>query len=297
MFMSFRPLFPVFRLLAAVVAIGANGPAVAQIQLQGAIGGGQPGNPIEQGVAVRAPNESSVIGRQLRHNGANGRLAFEKHGADFVISRLVLSGEKISGRSESCEIEVTGGPFVLRPMRRLEGLRRFEAAIPACPFTIEILDGAVQINIGDATSSTPNAGYCEFKAADCRGSLAGLWGPAGAAMSPADIAQNERMRGLAEKNAQANYRALIASAGKDRAKVRMTASEQAGFSSRRTERCEDYAGEARHGFCASRLTDAWAIALRARQNPAAFEAEEAHTARKPAPARGPAMQLGAPVGR
>ena len=57
-------------------------------------------------------------------------------------------------------------------------------------------------------------------------------------MSLADIAQNERIRGLAEKNAQANYRALIASAGKDRAKVRMAASEQAGFSSRRAERCD-----------------------------------------------------------
>ena len=292
MIMRFCPVFLLPVLLAAIVADGATGPAMPQIQLQGAIGGGQPAGVIEQGVAVRAPNESSVIGRQLRHNGANGRLAFEKRGADFVISRLVLSGEKISARSESCEIEVTGGPFVLRPIRRLEGLRRFEGEIPACPFTVEILDGAVQINVGEATASTPTAGYCEFKAADCRGSVAGVWGPAGASMSPADISQNERMRGLAEKNAQANYRALIASAGKDRAKVRMVASEQAGFSSRRAERCEDYAGEERHGFCASRITDAWAIALRARQNPAAFEAEEANAAKKPAPPRGPAMQLG-----
>ncbi len=289
--MRFRPALLLPALIAAIVN-GAAGRAMAQIQLQGAVGGDQSAGMIEQGVALRAPSESSVIGRQLRLNGASGRLAFEKRGADFVISRLVLSGEKISARSESCEVDITGGPFVLRPIRRFDGLRRFEGDIPACPFTVEILDSAVQINVGDATASTPTAGYCEFKAADCRGSVAGFWGPAGASMSLADIAQNERIRGLAEKNAQANYRALIASAGKDRAKVRMAASEQAGFSSRRAERCEDYAGEERHGFCASRITDAWAIALRARQNPAAFEAEEANAAKKPAPARGPAMQLG-----
>ena len=280
----------------AVVALKlAAGPAIAQVQLQGAVG--VSGQPIEQGMAVRAPHESSVIGRELRLNGENGRLAFQLKGADFVISKLVLAGEKISARGEACQIEVTGGPFVLRPLRRTQGLRRFEGSIPACPFSIEIHNGAVQMNVGDFTASSPTGGFCEFRAADCRGYAAGFWGPAGDSISAADISQNERIRGASEKNAQANYRALMAAAGKDRALVRMIASEQAGFSSRRSERCEDYAGEARHGFCASRITEAWAIALRARQNPAAFEAEEAGAARKPAPSRGPAMQLGAPVGR
>lgn len=289
-----RPaLFTVAFALAALKL--AVGPSLAQIQLPGAMGGSAP--IIEQGVAVRAPQESSVIGRELRLNGEKGRLSFQQQGADFVISKLALAGEKISARGEACEIEVAGGPFVLRPSRRVQGLRRFEASIPACTFSVEIHNGAVQVNVGDFAASSPAGGYCQFSAADCRGYVAGFWGPSGTAMSMADIAQNERIRGAAEKNAQANYRALMAAAGKDRALVRMIASEQAGFSSRRTERCEEYAGEARHGFCAARITEAWAVALRARQNPAAFEAEEANAARKPAPSRGPAMQLGAPVGR
>lgn len=267
-------------------------PAMAQIKLQGAIGS-EP--PALTGVAVRAPHESSVIGRELRLNGENGHLAFQQQGADFVISKLVLAGEKISARGEACQIEVTGGPFVLRALRRAQGLRRFESSIPACPFSIEIHNGAVQMNVGDFTASSPTGGFCEFRAADCRGYVAGFWGPASDSISAVDISQNERIRGASEKNAQANYRALVASAGKDRARVRMIASEQAGFSSRRTERCEDYAGEARHGFCASRITEAWAVALRARQNPAAFEAEEAGVARRSAPGRGQAMRLGAPA--
>lgn len=288
-------LCPAAILAALIVSQLAGGPTMAQIQLPGAIGGGAPA--IEQGVAVRAPQESSVIGRELRLNGSNGRLTFQQRGADFVISRLVLAGEKIAVRGEACEIEVTGGPFVLRPARRLEGLRRFEGSIPACPFSLEVYEGAVQMNVGEFTASSPTGGFCEFKEAGCRASVAGFWGPAGASMSVADIAQNERLRGAAEKNAQANYRALMASAGKDRARVRMIASEQAGFSSRRSERCEDYAGEERHGFCASRITEAWAVALRARQNPAAFEAEESSAAnKKPALGRGPAMQLGSPAG-
>ena len=116
----------------AVVALKlAAGPAIAQVQLQGAVG--VSGQPIEQGVAVRAPHESSVIGRELRLNGENGHLAFQLKGADFVISKLVLAGEKISARGEACQIEVTGGPFVLRPLRvqgrRLPGIcRRFLGA-------------------------------------------------------------------------------------------------------------------------------------------------------------------------
>lgn len=283
----------IFTAAFALAALNlAAGTAMAQVQLQGAISSGPPAI---QGVAVRAPHESSVIGRELRLNGDGGRLAFQQQGADLAISRFVLSGKKISARGEACEIEVTGGPFVLRPLRRAQGLRRFEGSIPACPFSVEIHNGAVQVNVGDFTASSPAGGYCEFEAADCRGDVAGFWGPADLSISSADIAQSERIRGAAEKSAQANYRALIASAGKDRPRVRMIASEQAGFSSRRTLRCEDYAGEARHGFCASRITEAWAVALRARQNPAAFEAEEASLAKKPARGQGPAMQLGAPA--
>ena len=56
---------------------------------------------------------------------------------------------------------------------------------------------------------------------------------------------------------------MLASAGKDKAAIKKIASEQAGFSSEREVACRNYAGEDVHGFCALRLTQARAFALRA----------------------------------
>jgi hypothetical protein len=259
----------------ALAAAGLSQPARAQIILSGAAAPG------EQGVAVRAPDEAGVIGRELRLNGAHGRIRLERRGSDLLIGRLTLAGERLSRRGEACEVEIADGPFALKPLRRQEGLRRYEANLPACPLTVEILSGALHVHVGEAAAG----GVCAFKAADCRAFVAGVWGPAASAISDADVVQIERARATAERNAMANYRALVAAAGKDRDKVRLAAAEQAGFSSRRAERCGDYAGEERHGFCASRITEAWAVALRARLNPAAFDHEEIVSAtRRPAAA-------------
>jgi hypothetical protein len=54
---------------------------------------------------------------------------------------------------------------------------------------------------------------------------------------------------------------LLAAAGKDKQQTKRLASEQAGFSSEREEKCRTYAGEDVHGFCALRFTEARAIAL------------------------------------
>lgn len=76
----------------AAMNLAAN-PAIAQVQLRGAASGGPP---IVRGVVVRAPHESTIMGRELRLNGESGRLTFAQQGADFVISRFVLAGKKIS---------------------------------------------------------------------------------------------------------------------------------------------------------------------------------------------------------
>lgn len=284
-----------FRILTAAFAIAAlqlgASPAMAQAQLPDDSDGGPP---ILGGVVVRAPHQSTLTGRELRLNGDSGRLAFEQQGDALVISRIMLAGRKISAPGQACEVDVAGGPFVLRPLRRAQGLRRFEGSIPECKFSVEIHNGAAQVSVGYFRESSPTGGYCAFKAADCRASLAGFWGPADESINRADILQNDRIRGASEKNAQANYRALVTSLAKDRPHVRMIASEQASFSSRRTERCEYYAGEVRHGFCASRMTEAWAIALRARQNPDAFEAEETNVAARSRAGRRQAIQSAAP---
>ncbi len=269
-----RPALLARPVLLAFLACAPTGAAHAQMQLPGAAAPAPAAPAQEQGVAVRAPEEAGLLGRDLFLNGAQGRMRLERRGQEIVITHLKLAGERMSRRGETCEVEFTEGPFRLKPQRRHEGLRRYEAAIAVCPFTLDVLSGAAQASLAGAYASSPLAGVCEFKAADCKAAVAGVWGPLGARIGEAEIAQIERARGAAERNAQANYRALVAAAGKDRDKVRVIAAEQAGFSSKRAERCGDYEGEERHGFCASRITEAWAVALRARLNPSGFEAEE-----------------------
>ncbi len=282
-----RPLFHAAVTLTYMAApFALSSAAVAQLQLPGAssgsaVGGVSGGSAGEStaGVPVRAPGEGTIVGRELRLNGARGALFFEMRDKQLALTSLSVLGEKISKRGDLCQVDVPDAPFTARALPRADGLRRYEVAVPGCTFTMEVLDSAVQINIGDATSSAALGGTCDFVAADCRAAMAGVWGPNASALG-AEIKNIEHVRSTAEKNARANFRALLAAAGRDKLKVRLVASEQAGFSSRRAEQCEDYAGEAVHGFCASRVTEAWAIALRARLNPAAFEAEDSAPAKK-----------------
>ena len=81
-------------------------------------------------------------------------------------------------------------------------------------------------------------------------------------------------------------KACVSTSHRHRAKQKQVVSEQAGFSSRREETCRDYAGEDRHGFCASRITLARAVALSAELHgvkPAAKPAPKRKPAPKPAP--------------
>ena len=73
----------------------------------------------------------------------------------------------------------------------------------------------------------------------------------------------ERQRGRIENEARANFRALLAAAKGNKARVKEIAREQASFSSRREEICRDYAREDQHGYCASRITMAHVVALAA----------------------------------
>lgn len=285
--------------LAALAAapIAICGPALAQLQLPGAAGpssavgtvSGAPGGshggpaaPSTAGVAVRAPGEASLAGRELRLNGARGAMTFEMRDKQLVLTAFNAPGEKISKRGDLCQVDVPGAPFTTRPLPRADGLRRYAVDVPGCAFTLEVLEGAAQVFVADASSSAALGGTCDFTASDCRAAVAGIWGPNAGALN-AEVKNIERVRSDAEKHARANFRALLAAAGRDKQKVRLVAAEQAGFSSRRAERCEDYAGESVHGFCASRITEAWAVALRARLNPAAFEADEKAPVKKPAP--------------
>ncbi|MDF2118930.1 hypothetical protein PY365_25505 [Roseiarcaceae bacterium H3SJ34-1] len=288
--------------LVLVLALTAS-PALAQMQLPGAIGaptpagapgGGATGAPrhsdgppaISGPVSVRSPSEQTIVDRSLRLNGRRGQMIFETKDGALQLKTLTISGELMSKRGEACQVEVAGGPFSARRIGRAEGLRRYDVAIASCPFTFDVMDGAVQVNVGDATSSSPLAGTCEFKQADCRGYVAGVWGPAGSSIGPNETKEIENVRRKAESNARTNFRALLAAQGRDKTSIKAIAADQAGFSSRRAERCSDYDREDVHGFCASRVTEAWAVALRAKLNPATFERDDDSPAdRKTPPTR------------
>ncbi len=286
----------------ALAALASASPLCAQLQLPGAVQGHAPSAPVDRvpqaaptGVAVRAPVETGLMGRELRQNGVNGLINFQRQG-ELAISRLVLSGERISNRREVCRIEVEGGPFMASPQSRLGGLKRYAIKIPACPFTFVVLDAAILATVSEgaapvqpSASARPDnragntAGMCAFTQADCVVHIGGVWGPAGSSISKGEVDQVLKARSAAEKNALANYRALISQAKGDRQKIRAIAAEQASFSSKRAEQCTDYDREEVHGFCSARVTEARAVALRAELNPTAFETESNAPERKPAP--------------
>ncbi|MBV8848965.1 MAG: hypothetical protein JOZ16_05210 [Methylobacteriaceae bacterium] len=259
--------YPLKGLTIVLVCGVAAAPALAQLQLPGALG-----QPAPAGTAVapppeapkekpkppilRAPVEDAIVGRTLLRNGSTGTLVIERAGKELRVQKLALTGDQISKPSEHCRIEVSGTPLALTSEGKGAGLSRYKIALEICPFSFDVLDGAVLASNGGKT--------CEFKAADCQVDPAGLWGPRPAEFNAERIKTFERERVHAENTVRADFRALLAAAGKDKQQTKALASEQAGFSSEREEKCRTYAGEEVHGFCALRFTEARAIALGSR---------------------------------
>jgi hypothetical protein len=229
-------------------------------------------------VAVtRAPGEDTVAGRQFQRNGSAGLMAIEKAASGGLeLSKLVLVGYQISRPAELCRVEVSGARIALKPAERRQGLISYQADMEACPFSLDVLDGAVRVR----------GAVCEFKAADCSADPSGVWGPPGASIGEAEAKNIEKLRAAAEKNARAGFRALLARAGRDKALAKSIVSDQAAFSSAREVACRDYAREDKHGFCASRITEARAVALSAQlhgDGAAPDKAEKPKPKRKPRP--------------
>ena len=253
--------------LAIALAAGATAaPALAQLQLPGALGQPAPAGTAQPAPEapkekpkppiLRAPAEDAVVGRPLLRNGSTGTLVIERAGKDLRVQKLALTGDQISKPNEHCRVEVSGTPLSLTSEGKPAGLSRYKLALEICPFSFDVLDGAVLASNGGKT--------CEFKAADCQVDPAGLWGPRASELGPERIKEFERERAHAESTVRADFRALLAAAGKDKQQTKALAREQAGFSSEREEKCRSYAGEDVHGFCALRFTEARAIALGAR---------------------------------
>jgi hypothetical protein len=133
-------------------------------------------------------------------------------------------------------------------------LERYEAEIPACPFSFDLLDGAVLVPAKNAE--------CVFQAADCQASPSGLWGPDAASLE-SDAKSIERQRALAETAAAGFLHALEARL-KGRPEAEDVAREQSDFIARRDDVCRDYDKESAHGYCASRMAQSRAALLKAR---------------------------------
>jgi hypothetical protein len=232
--------------------------------------GATPGQPKPAG--LKPPSEETIFGQELSRDGFAGIIAFQRgSNKGLEITRLSIAGEEISHPGEQCQVDVTGTPIQTRFAGRPNGVSRYEVAIESCPFSFDVLEGAVLV------TRTPRT--CDFQAADCRVDPAGLWGPPGNAIGPDQTKQLERERGRVDSAMPAKFHALLTSAGKDKDVIKQIASEQAGFSSEREMICRNYLRENIHGFCALRITQARALALQA-----AFE-DRAKTRAKPVMAK------------
>lgn len=245
----------------------AAAPATAQLALPGAaepapVGTvSRPPKPVAakrksdvpRAVAPTPPAETALAGKTLALNGGKSQITFAPRDKTVEIARLSLSGTKVAGGGE-CQIDVAGTPLGLTPLGKTDGLTRFAVAPKTCPFSFTVLDGAILLS--------PDDQACRVVANDCQAGLAGLWGPAAGSIGPDEAKTIERERTGAERSVRTAYKGLVSST-KDRAVISTYASDQAGFSSYREEHCRDYIGESRHGFCASRLTQARALTLEA----------------------------------
>jgi hypothetical protein len=227
---------------------GAAKPKKKRVSVSGAMGESS-----GHAVMPKAPSEDTIVGKTLKLDGTGSALEFSRAGTDLQVSKLTLSGDRLTRSGEECRVDVAGMPLKLTPLESGSGLRRYQVDFPACPFMLDVLDGAILVsNEGKA---------CEIKGADCRADPSGLWGIGEAEFDPKKAAEMLGARAQVEKTVRGNFRALYDRNKKDKPLRDFVVREQAGFSSWREEVCRSYAKESDYGYCALRLTEARAIAL------------------------------------
>lgn len=242
-------LLPVQAQLVLPGAVPAQGAATVAGKRAGTLPNRQ------KPAAMKIPGEDAIAGRELVLNGARGRIGFAKVGDALNVTLLQLAGSQISKPDDACQIDVVAGaPVTARPMGRPAGPLRFGVDLQACPFSFDVLDGAILVG--------PLPNVCVFEAADCKVDPAGLWGPRGASLGPERIKEIERARSGAEAAMREAFRNLLERAANQSA-VKAASRDQAGFTSLRSEICRDYVREDVHGYCALMLTQARALALKA----------------------------------
>jgi hypothetical protein len=149
-----------------------------------------PGQPKPGG--LKPPSEETIFGQELSRDGFAGIIAFQRGSSNMLeIIRLSIAGEQISRPGKQCQVEVVAGtPIQTRFAGKPNGVSRYEVEIETCPFSLDVLEGAVLVTRMPRT--------CDFRAADCRADPAGLWGPPGNTIGPDQTKQLERERGRVE---------------------------------------------------------------------------------------------------
>src|SRR5208282_1401901 len=171
------------------------------------------------------------------------------------VDKLRLPGESVSDPSQRCIVDIVGEkPIEATSEEDPDGLERYEVDVPACPFTFDVLNGAVLV--------PSQITACVFKAADCQTSPGGLWGPDGAELEKDAVAIGKR-RNEAEKAVDRALHTLEEHA-KDNADAASLLRNQSAFPGERNDACRDYVKESAYGYCAASLTEARAALLDAR---------------------------------
>ena len=196
---------------------------------------------------------ASLAGRPLMLNGKSGLLQISGDDRTATLDKLQLAGESVSNPSQRCVVDIVGEkPILATSAGRPDGLERFEADVPACPISFDVLDGAALV--------PSQITACVFKAADCQTIPGGLWGPDGASLV-GDAAKIVKERAEAEKAMAKLVRAIEDRDGPEAADL---ARDQNGFAGQRDELCRDYVKESVHGYCALRVTEARTALLQTR---------------------------------
>jgi hypothetical protein len=202
-----------------------------------------------------APGVKTIDRRPLMLNGKAGLIQISGSGKTLEVDKLQLPGESVSDPSQRCIVEIVGEkPIEATSEGRPDGLDRYDVDVPACPFTFDVVDGAVLV--------PSQITACVFKAADCQTGPGGLWGPDGAELAK-DAAAIGKRRNEAEK-AMARAVHAIDERAKNNPDAASLLHDQSAFAGARDDACRDYLDESAHGFCAASLTEARAALLDAR---------------------------------
>lgn len=180
-------------------------------------------------------------------------MEFQRSAGETRLVKLTLAGDRLSRSGESCSVEAPAAQLKLAPREGDAGVRRYQLDYADCPFSVDVLDGAVLVST--------EKGACTITASDCRVDPNGLWGMGAAEFDPKNAKDMLNLRARVEKTIHADFRALYDKNKKDRPLRAYLVREQAGFSARRGEICRNYAQEADFGYCALRITEARALRL------------------------------------